>query len=603
MAKKKGSGGKSIAFFRTIRFQNILLNMVLLAVFISFAVYTIFSMTQIKTSAEGYLDLSSQTLITLGEIKADVSNTVVDVADLTAIVRSNDTLDAAKKRTASTYRLEIESSYSRLQGRTDYLLNNGLWAMFPSGETAVRDAINSVNAYYDDVFTILDYVEAGKNAEALNLADGKCAEDKSAATRMISVMEDDVLIVVDRVSPALDAQVNSVRVIALILTAAVVVLIVVSLLFTKFAVSNKLRDINDQIGEIVTGIDNGEGDLSRRIRVRSTNECKLIVDGFNSFMDTLQGIIGKVKEGTVVLEKSSTNVSDRISAVSNNIMSTSAAMEELTATMETVSGVTKSLDSKLDNVNNASQEIRDNARAGSQTASEIETSATNIKAETESRKEDAIRKVEELSVILQKSVKDSEQVSQINDLTATIMDIASQTNLLSLNASIEAARAGESGKGFAVVAQEIGTLAANSHVTAENIQQISKEVTAAVKTLSDNATQVIEFINDSILPDYDSFGKIGDDYMETAHTISDLVGSFTEKADMLSETMEYMTSDISSITESINESTKAISMSAENTQEIVGEINEINTAVEDNNNVSNDLTASVAMFVEEVQEG
>ena len=98
-------------------------------------------------------------------------------------------------------------------------------------------------------------------------------------------------------------------------------------------------------------------------------------------------------------------------------------------------------------------------------------------------------------------------------------------------------------------------------------------------------------------------GKIGDDYMETAHTISDLVGSFTEKADMLSETMEYMTSDISSITESINESTKAISMSAENTQEIVGEINEINTAVEDNNNVSNDLTASVAMFVEEVQEG
>ena len=603
MAKKKGSGGKSIAFFRTIRFQNILLNMVLLAVFISFAVYTIFSMTQIKTSAEGYLDLSSQTLITLGEIKADVSNTVVDVADLTAIVRSNDTLDAAKKRTASTYRLEIESSYSRLQGRTDYLLNNGLWAMFPSGETAVRDAINSVNAYYDDVFTILDYVEAGKNAEALNLADGKCAEDKSAATRMISVMEDDVLIVVDRVSPALDTQVNSVRVIALILTAAVVVLIVVSLLFTKFAVSNKLRDINDQIGEIVTGIDNGEGDLSRRIRVRSTNECKLIVDGFNSFMDTLQGIIGKVKEGTVVLEKSSTNVSDRISAVSNNIMSTSAAMEELTATMETVSGVTKSLDSKLDNVNNASQEIRDNARAGSQTASEIETSATNIKAETESRKEDAIRKVEELSVILQKSVKDSEQVSQINDLTATIMDIASQTNLLSLNASIEAARAGESGKGFAVVAQEIGTLAANSHVTAENIQQISKEVTAAVKTLSDNATQVIEFINDSILPDYDSFGKIGDDYMETAHTISDLVGSFTEKADMLSETMEYMTSDISSITESINESTKAISMSAENTQEIVGEINEINTAVEDNNNVSNDLTASVAMFVEEVQEG
>ena len=602
MSKKTKTGGKRVRYTRSISFQNSITNLLIFVVFISFAIYTILSMVQIKNSAEVYLDLSSETLITLGDMKSDVSTAVVDIADLAATVRSESTADSIKRRAASNTRLEIDSLYGKVEKRGDYLLNNGLWEMFPAGKTAVSEAMNGVNTYYADVYKILDNVEGGNYKEAIRIIDNEYASDKSAATRLISVMEDDVIIVVNRVSPALEQQLNSVRSIALVLTACVVVFIAISTIFTNVAVSSKIKAITRQMGEIVEEIDQGHGDLSKRLKVKTSNECSLIVEGFNSFMDTLQGIIGKVKEGTVVLEKSSSNVSDRISAVSNNIMSTSAAMEELTATMETVSGVTKSLDAKLEDVNHASQEIRENARAGSDTAVDIQSSASAIKAETESRKEDAIKKVEELSVILQKSVKDSEQVSQINDLTATIMDIASQTNLLSLNASIEAARAGETGKGFAVVAQEIGTLAANSHVTAENIQEISKEVTNAVKTLSENATQVIEFINESIIPDYDSFGKIGDDYMETAHTISEMVGSFTEKADMLSETMEYMTTDIGSITESINESTKAISMSAENTQEIVGEISEISNAVEDNTNVSGDLTASVAMFIEESEE-
>lgn len=102
--------------------------------------------------------------------------------------------------------------------------------------------------------------------------------------------------------------------------------------------------------------------------------------------------------------------------------------------------------------------------------------------------------MEELSGVLEKSVKDSEKVSQINELTKVILDIASQTNLLALNASIEAARAGEAGKGFAVVAQEISALADNSRQTAGNIQIISNEVTEAVKSLAENAMQLHLFL-------------------------------------------------------------------------------------------------------------
>ena len=111
------------------------------------------------------------------------------------------------------------------------------------------------------------------------------------------------------------------------------------------------------------------------------------------------------------------------------------------------------------------------------------------------KKKEAGDQVESLSAILMQSVQESEKVTQINELTKVILEIAGQTNLLALNASIEAARAGEAGKGFAVVATEISALADNSRKTAANIQDISNEVTEAVDHLAKNAQAVLDYIN------------------------------------------------------------------------------------------------------------
>ncbi len=594
--KEKGFNNSNIKFFQKIHVQNSALNILLLIMFIAFAVYTLQSMFRIKDNAVNFLGLSSDTLITLGDMKSDVNTVVVDMTQLTSTCESNDTSDGIKKRIASNYRLEIESLYNKLSKQEEYLVENELWSMFEPGKAASQDAFSKIHQYFADVFTALDYVEAGNYSDFLKLIDNEYANDLTAAQTSIAVMEDDVIIVVGRVTPALENQVTKGSIIAYILTGVVCVLIVLSLLFTRFTVSSKITGITNEIGEIVYDIEHEQGDLSKRITVKTGNELSLIVSGFNSFMDTLQNIIAKVKDGTIVLEKTASDVSQRINVVSDNIINTSSAMEELTATMETVSGTATSLNQRMDSVSLASDGIRDQARSGLNTANEIKKSAASIHEETLARKKDATKKVEQLSAILQQSVRDSEKVSQINDLTATIMDIASETNLLSLNASIEAARAGESGRGFTVVAQEIGILADNSHETAENIQEISSEVTKAVRALSENATQIMEFINDTVLSDYDTFGKIGDDYMETSQTISDMVSTFTDKADMLSDTMTMMITDINAISESINESSEAISVSAGNTQDIVDEISEISIAVQGNNDVSDDLTASVAMF-------
>ena len=264
--------------------------------------------------------------------------------------------------------------------------------------------------------------------------------------------------------------------------------------------------------------------------------------------------------------------------------------------MDTVSTTADQISGRLEEVKTATQEIREEAESGARTAADIKTEADEIKSGAQKKKENTGSKVGELSQILEKSVKDSEKVSQINELTSVILDIASQTNLLALNASIEAARAGEAGKGFAVVASEISSLAENSRQTAGNIQVISNEVTEAVNTLSSNAMEVIEFINNVVLADYDAFVETGDKYENTAVLMDEILEKFNAKADNLNNIMDRMADSVEAITDSVRESTQAISLSAQNSTEIVGEIQGISESMEENNRVTEQLNNSTKRF-------
>ena len=264
--------------------------------------------------------------------------------------------------------------------------------------------------------------------------------------------------------------------------------------------------------------------------------------------------------------------------------------------MDTVATTADQITDRLDEVKYAADDIRQEAAQGAQTAISIKNEADEIKVAATQKKENTGAKITELGEVLQISVKDSEKVSQINELTNVILDIASQTNLLALNASIEAARAGEAGKGFAVVASEISSLAANSRQTAANIQVISNEVTTAVRSLSNNALEVIDFINNTVIADYDAFVDTGDKYEQAAIMMDDMLEKFSDKADNLNTIMDRMADSVESITESVKQSTEAIGLSATNSTEIVGEIQGIDNAMAENNKVTERLNQSTSIF-------
>ncbi len=576
-------------FFQSISFQNIIVNVVILAAFIIYAVISNSAMQSVKSQA---LVASENELICAQE-SAALRQDVVHIS--AEINRTLGQFEAGKEMPAEEF-AEMEGYMNDIGSHLDYMDASILVGNLPDGQERVDNLRASAEALVAAAGAMENFIISGDFTGAIGCISGDYGTSLVATNDALDAVDEGINSLSVGFSAYLDGYIAQVSVKGYIVMAMVVVLIILSFVLSFVRINKTILGISYELQAIINNINKGKGDLTARINTKTKTELALISDCINQFLGTLQGVIRDVKDGATVLTSSADSVIVKIQSASDNVTNTSAAMEELAASMENVATTTGDLYDRLSLVKEATDAIDEEARAGSEKANEIKAEADSIKREANAKKENTGTKMEELSKVLEESVKESEQVNQIGDLTNEILDIASQTNLLALNASIEAARAGEAGKGFAVVADEISTLAANSRDTAGNIQEISAKVTTAVKTLSDNAVQVIDFINQNVLADYDAFVDTGVKYENTATMIDEMLATFTEKANNLNGVMAEMSDRIESISNSVNESSNAIGMSAQAATEIVGEIQGINEAMDQNNDVTKQLNASTQKF-------
>ncbi len=236
----------------------------------------------------------------------------------------------------------------------------------------------------------------------------------------------------------------------------------------------------------------------------------------------------------------------------------SATSQELAASMEETAASTDLITQNVAEITSLAGEIKALSASGVDNARIVQERAADLHNKTIMATEQTNRMYEEVSSQSQEALSQAGAVKKINEMTNAITDISSQTNLLALNASIEAARAGEAGKGFAVVATEIGNLANQTLETVSNIDSIVGEVVNAVDNMAACLKDSTEFLENTVLSDYQEFAEVSEQYTNDAKTFDESMGQIQKSITNLTDSMSGIGSAIVEINTTIGEATEGV---------------------------------------------
>lgn len=390
---------------------------------------------------------------------------------------------------------------------------------------------------------------------------------------------------------------NANRAIAFVLMGVSIVLFIITVVVAVETIVKPLRRQNKQLSDIIDNINNGKGDLTMRVDVKSHDEIGQSAIGINHFIETLQNIMSKIIKSSNVLDGVVGKVAESVTSSSDSANDISAIMEELSATMEEVSATTGGVSSNTASAEEKVKYMAEQTKIISQYAQEMKGRAVTLEQTANDNKNSTSQVINDITGELNTALENSRSVEKVAQLTEDILSISSQTNLLALNASIEAARAGEAGKGFAVVADEIRQLADSSRETANNIQTINEQVIEAVNGLVKASERIISYINENILPDYEAFVQGGRQYSEDAVHIDDFMAEYEKGAQEILSTIIEITDAIEGINKAVEESANGVTDAAVNVDSLVQSMSEVHGNMEENSSVAKNLKDESANFV------
>lgn len=443
---------------------------------------------------------------------------------------------------------------------------------------------------------LMAYSANGNKEAAYALANGAISEYADKIDQNITAIQE----VVNNNADTAKQQLTKVYKYSLTVSFVTIAVSMASLLFAVFSVLKMvivpLSKTKNEINEIIDGIDRREGDLTRRVTIMENQEVAAVGSGINLFMGKLQDIFKTIIHNSKRMETVVNEVRESVMTSNSSVSDLSALTEELSATMQEMSDNASLINSNTESVAGEVNQIAERTTEINNYTKEMKGHADSMESAARSNMESTGTKVNEILEVLNRAIEDSNSVNQVNSLTDDILNIASQTNLLALNASIEAARAGDAGRGFAVVATEISQLAAASQEAANRIQQINSVVTQAVHNLADNANGLVQYMNESILPEFEEFVTAGSEYKNKATYIENVMNEFESKTDSLKNTMVEIQKSINTIAHAIEEGAKGVSNAADSTQVLVTDMENISNRMDENFEIATDLKKETAIF-------
>ena len=426
----------------------------------------------------------------------------------------------------------IMSANSKAQkGQDDYEVANAAWKKY-------RGASDE----------ILQLSREGKQQEASKLMTGEVYEDYKSFSKKLTILRDKFQVELDQAKTM--ANVCTV-IIFIVIVAAGLAIAVVTTMIGKI-ITNSITEPVKQIDAAVASLRKGELSNVEMLTYESEDEFGDTIRNLKEAMGILADYVREISVEVKAiaqgdLTRNGDDITDFLGDFSELKVSLLYILKRFNSTLTEISNLAEQVSSNSSEVENASKSLADGAteQAGvieelnatidtvvdmaEDTAKETQNASARVKASANKANEEK----EKMNELLTEMEHITEISKEIGNIITDIEDIASQTNLLSLNASIEAARAGEAGKGFAVVADQIGKLAADSAKSAVNTRDLIDKTLVEIEK-GNTITRTTADAFNQIITDMESFAELAENTMEKANSQAESLEQIGQGIEQLS---------------------------------------------------------------------
>ena len=426
----------------------------------------------------------------------------------------------------------IMSANSKAQkGRDDYDAANAAWEKY-------RGASDE----------ILQLSREGKQQEASKLMTGEVYEDYKSFSKKLTILCGKFQVELDQAKTM--ANVCTVIIFIVIVAAGLAIAVVTTMIGR--IITNSITEPVEQIDAAVASLRKGELSNVEMLTYESEDEFGDTIRNLKEAMGILADYVSEISVEVKAiaqgdLTRNGDDITDFLGDFSELKTSLLYILKRFNSTLTEISNLAEQVSSNSSEVENASKSLADGAteQAGvieelnatidtvvdmaEDTAKETQNASARVKASANKANEEK----EKMNELLTEMEHITEISKEIGNIITDIEDIASQTNLLSLNASIEAARAGEAGKGFAVVADQIGKLAADSAKSAVNTRDLIDKTLVEIEK-GNTITRTTADAFNQIIADMESFAELAENTMEKANSQAESLEQIGQGIEQLS---------------------------------------------------------------------